>query len=145
MRGVLPWLVRLACRAGTIEFYPAFLAALVPPKSTILHFPHRTLFHFYKSRRPATWAGSRAGSPVSVSPVHIQHLNSKNLDRSNHAQIVDYQYSWQCCGCGSVCFWNSWIRIHQSEVLIRIRIRILLSPSKNSKKNLDSYCFVTSF
>jgi hypothetical protein len=22
--------------------------------------------------------------------------------------------------------------------------RILLSPSKNSKKNLDSYCFVTS-
>ncbi len=26
-----------------------------------------------------------------------------------------------------------------------IRIRILLSVSKNSKKNLDSYCFVTSF
>ncbi len=35
-----------------------------------------------------------------------------------------------CCGSestGSTCFW------------------ILLSPSKNSKKNLDSYCFVTSF
>jgi hypothetical protein len=30
------------------------------------------------------------------------------------------------------CFWAS-------------RIRILLSSSKNSKKNLDSYCFVTSF
>ncbi len=27
MRGVLPWLVRLACRAGTIDFCPA-LAAL---------------------------------------------------------------------------------------------------------------------
>jgi hypothetical protein len=26
-----------------------------------------------------------------------------------------------------------------------IRIRVLLSSSKNSKKNLDSYCFVTSF
>jgi hypothetical protein len=41
----------------------------------------------------------------------------------------------QCCGSGSVgsvCFWASWIRI-------------LLSSSKNSKKNLDSYCFVTSF
>jgi hypothetical protein len=25
-----------------------------------------------------------------------------------------------------------------------IRLRILLSSSKNSKKNLDSYCFVTS-
>ncbi len=32
-------------------------------------------------------------------------------------------------------------------ILLRavLRIRILLSPSKNSKKNLDSYCFVTSF
>jgi hypothetical protein len=28
--------------------------------------------------------------------------------------------------------------------LIRLRIRILLSLSKNSKKNIDSYCFVTS-
>jgi hypothetical protein len=53
--------------------------------------------------------------------------------------------SRQCCGCGSTCFWASWIRIHQSEVWIRIRIWILLSQSINSKKNLDSYCFVTSF
>jgi hypothetical protein len=30
------------------------------------------------------------------------------------------------------CFWASWIRI-------------LLLSSKNSKKNLDYYCFVTSF
>jgi hypothetical protein len=36
---------------------------------------------------------------------------------------------------------------YKSDVWIRIRIRfrILLSSSKNSKKNLDSYCFVTSF
>jgi hypothetical protein len=33
-------------------------------------------------------------------------------------------------------YWASWIRI---------RIRNLLSLSKNSEKNLDSYCFVTSF
>jgi hypothetical protein len=32
-----------------------------------------------------------------------------------------------------------------SEVWIRIRLRALLSSGKNSKKNLDSYCFVTSF
>ncbi len=38
----------------------------------------------------------------------------------------------QCCGSGSVCFWAS-------------RIRILLSSIKNCKKNLDFYCFVTSF
>jgi hypothetical protein len=34
----------------------------------------------------------------------------------------------------STCFWAS-----------RIRIRILLLPCKNSKKNLDSYYFVTLF
>ncbi len=56
----------------------------------------------------------------------------------------------QCCGSGSgstgsTCFWPSWIRIYQSEVWIRIRIWILRSPSKTSKKNLDSYYFVTSF
>jgi hypothetical protein len=43
----------------------------------------------------------------------------------------------QCCGSesgstGSTCFWDS-------------RIRILLSSCKNSKKNLDSYYFVTLF
>jgi hypothetical protein len=44
------------------------------------------------------------------------------------------------------------IRIHMFLSLnpdplseVWIRIRILLSASKNSKKNLDSYCFVTSF
>ncbi len=48
-------------------------------------------------------------------------------------------------------FWASRIRIriHYSEVWIRIRIqlwiRILLSSCKNSKKNLDSYYFVTLF
>jgi hypothetical protein len=36
---------------------------------------------------------------------------------------------------GSVCFWAS---------RICIRIRILPSSSKNSKKNLDFFCFVTS-
>jgi hypothetical protein len=40
-------------------------------------------------------------------------------------------------------FWASRIRIHWYEV--RIRIPDPLSPSKYSKKNLDSwYCFVTS-
>ncbi len=47
----------------------------------------------------------------------------------------------QCCGSGSTgstCFWASWIRIqiHQSEVWIRLRIWILLSPSKKVRKTL---------
>jgi hypothetical protein len=37
-------------------------------------------------------------------------------------------------GSGSTCFWPS-----------RIRIRIILSSCKNSKKNLDPYYFVTLF
>ncbi len=40
----------------------------------------------------------------------------------------------QCCGSGSTCFWASRNRIHLSEVWIRIRI--LLSSCKNSKKTL---------
>ena len=31
------------------------------------------------------------------------------------------------------------------NIVLILWIRILLSPSKNSNKNLDSYCFVTSF
>jgi hypothetical protein len=41
---------------------------------------------------------------------------------------------------GSIPPSEVWIRIR-----LRIRIWILLSPSKKSKKNLDSYCFATSF
>ncbi len=42
------------------------------------------------------------------------------------------------------------IRIHRIHMFLglpdqEVWNRILLSLSKNSKKNLDSYCFVTSF
>ncbi len=56
--------------------------------------------------------------------------------------------SHQCCGSGSVgfvCFWASQIRIRIRQSQVRIRLWILLSSSKNIKKNLDFYCFVTSF
>ncbi len=46
-------------------------------------------------------------------------------------------------GSGSTCFWASRIRIHLSEIWIRIRIP--LSSCKNSKKNLDSYYCATLF
>ncbi len=41
-----------------------------------------------------------------------------------------------------LAFLGSWIYLF--EVQIRMRHRILLSSSKNCKKNLDCYCFVTS-
>jgi hypothetical protein len=51
---------------------------------------------------------------------------------------------------GSTCFLASRIRIHASEVWIRIRIRLwirirILSSCKNNKKNLESYYFCDSF
>jgi hypothetical protein len=58
---VLPWLVRWACRAGTRDFCPA-LAALVSPIQDIFTVHY---FQFVCPHCPASWAGSRAGSPVS--------------------------------------------------------------------------------
>jgi hypothetical protein len=60
MKGVLSWLVRWARRAGTMDFCPAFC----PVKNIIFLTAH---FHFLSHYRPATWAVSRAGLPISVS------------------------------------------------------------------------------
>ncbi len=99
--------------------------------------------------------------------VSIVNFNYSTLQVSRYInyKMIELYLLWfklfkvygffQCCGSGSesgsgsTCFWASRIRIHQSEVWIRIRrwirIRILLSSCKNSKKNLDSYYFVTLF
>jgi hypothetical protein len=42
------------------------LPLLLKSPSTKYYFLYRTLFHLISFHRPATWAGSRAGSPVSV-------------------------------------------------------------------------------
>jgi hypothetical protein len=49
----------------------------------------------------------------------------------------------QCWGSGSVCFWACRIRIRLYEV--RIKLRFLLSSSKNNKKNLYSLLFCDFF
>jgi hypothetical protein len=46
------------------RFFYLALTALVSPVQNIF-FPYRTLCHFICPHRPATWARSRAGSPVS--------------------------------------------------------------------------------
>ncbi len=61
--GFLPWLVRWACRAGIGDLCSA-LAALVGPVQKYFYLS-RTLYHFVCPHRPASRAGSRAGSPVS--------------------------------------------------------------------------------
>ncbi len=104
-----------------------------------------------------------AGGPVDDNPMPESNISPQSgtlsFDTGNTTcwevgfGLNIFLASKQCCGSGSESgsrstrFWAFWIRIHLSEVWIRIRlwIRILLSPSKNSKKNLASYCFVTSF
>ncbi len=60
MKGVLGWFVGLV---GVRDFCSA-MAALVGPVQNIF-FPHRTLFQLLCPLHPASWAGSRAGPPVS--------------------------------------------------------------------------------
>jgi hypothetical protein len=68
MERVLPWLDRWVRRAG-----PRWLLSCLGCSgqlSTKYFFTHRTQFQFMCPHRLATWAGSRAGPPVSecVSP-----------------------------------------------------------------------------
>jgi hypothetical protein len=61
MKGVPPWLVRwLVVPVHEIFFC---LGCSSQPSTNI--FPHCTLFQFLCPHRPTSWAGSRAGSPVS--------------------------------------------------------------------------------
>jgi hypothetical protein len=46
--------------------------------STKYFFPHRTLFQFLCPNRSASWAGSRAGSPVSSICLYVGGLNVKS-------------------------------------------------------------------
>jgi hypothetical protein len=62
MKGVLPWLVRWAWRAGTRDFC-SVLAALAGPVQNIF-FLTIHYFNSFVPIRPASWAGSRAGTPV---------------------------------------------------------------------------------
>jgi hypothetical protein len=71
------------------------LAALVGPVQTKYYFPHRTLFHFIYPHRPASWAGSHAGSPVSLnmclwpSPLILHgKCFSRKKDNHNHEETT---------------------------------------------------------
>ncbi len=78
MKGFLPWLVRWALLAGSIDFCPA-LVALVSPDQNII-FPRPTLFPFVSPHRSAIWAGSRTESSVSVSLVESMFLGHHQRD-----------------------------------------------------------------
>ena len=89
--------------------------------------------------------GYGSGSFYHLAKI-VKNLNSYRFVTSLWLISGKCTFKKQCSGSGSTastCFWASRIRIHLSEVWIRIRI--LLSSCKNSKKKLDSYYFVTLF
>ncbi len=104
-------------------------------------------------RSPSSWspAWSRCppGDPSACSPRTEPQSPAQQTARiweeQHNILICTVCTRQQCCrsgSVGSICFWESRIRIHSSEIWIRLRS--LLSSSKNCKKNIDSYCLVTS-
>ncbi len=81
MKGVLPWLVRL----GSSCQYTRFLSCS-GQTSTKYSFPRCTLFQILCPHRPATWAGSRAGPPISecVSPIARTNDGRVNVIKAAH-------------------------------------------------------------
>ncbi len=71
---------------GLLCRYKRFLFSLgcCSRPNTKLYFPHRTLFQFLCSHRPASWAGSRAGSPVSLCVSLVATL-ALAVGHSNHS------------------------------------------------------------
>jgi hypothetical protein len=67
IKGVLPWLVRWALRGGTRDFCPALAALVSPVQNITFLIAHFFTFLVPIAQQPGQWAGSRAGSPVSVS------------------------------------------------------------------------------
>ncbi len=90
---------------------------------------------------PAT-TESPSSPATTVSPTSPTVIRDRLL-------LLSQQHQQQQAVFRIHVFLGIWIRIHYSEVWIRIllwiRIRILPALSKYSKKNLDFYCFVTSF
>ncbi len=92
MKEVLPWLVRWARRAGTIAFCSALAALISPVKNTTVFFFSAVLFQFISPHcpaTPATWAGSRAERPVSVSLVKyvITKTYMNHICNYDHASV----------------------------------------------------------
>jgi hypothetical protein len=71
MKGV--WLARGVRRASKRDFYSA-LTALVNPVQKFVSLTMNYILT-YVSQRPAAWAGSRAGSPVSECVSLIDKMN----------------------------------------------------------------------
>jgi hypothetical protein len=92
MKGVFP----LVGSLGSSCRYKRFLSCLgcpSRPPSTKYFFPRRTLFHLICPNRPASWAGSRAASPISyyvslISTTCEQEIFTLLLDEAQKTTLL---------------------------------------------------------
>ncbi len=129
------------CRYGTIPSYLIWLSVTAecphetsgslrqeigtdwPPLLILCLFPSGRFFRPFREKGDKIWRFGFANLNESFQQCPEGNI----LKRTNFFNFM------QCCASrsvGSVCIWASRIRI--------------LHLKKNSKKNLDSYCFVTS-
>jgi hypothetical protein len=93
MKGVLSLLFRWACLVGTRDF--CFCLGCSSQPSTKYFFPHRTLFPFLCASCPASWAGSRAGSPISYYVSLIVTPRVQNIEQKSRWKRRTVEGTWQ--------------------------------------------------
>jgi hypothetical protein len=82
-----------------------------------------------------------------MSAANLRDMLIYDSEEKAVKKVPAFDYGFhQCSGSGTgsvgiVCIWASRIRIFKYEA----RIRILLSPSKNRKKKIDSKLFFMAF
>ncbi len=83
---------------------------------------------------------------LKASPVAWTYFMEAQLYKyCNFEKRMKMFFSYQSLGSGSTLKLRVSSSFQGPDPQVLSRIRILLSSSKNKKKNLDSYCFVTSF
>ncbi len=123
-----------ACRAGTRDFCSA-LAALIGPVQNIFSSLY---VQFICPHRLASWAGSRAGSPVSYSLCNVNQL-FYNMGRTNttcpitlfkiskprsYSDQFTYFFFFYYLNCVYVC-WLKMFHFHSKSIF---QIVVFLSP-----------------
>ncbi len=109
MKGVLPWFV---CCMDSSCSYNKFLSCVSCSSwpSTKYFFPHRTVFQFICPHHPASWAGSRAGSPVSNVYLWRNSLHEKSKRKvscfSTSLQFSLIALNMWVCGCAEGRAWE---------------------------------------
>ncbi len=111
-------------------------------RRTKYHFPLHTFFHFSSPHRPATWVGSRAGSPASVS---LSKATSRSTaDGPAHrlqSTVVDCRWTLFSCVSSvmmlvSAHLAEGGVHAHPLFILSTPSTRVTLAPSTISPAKL---------